>query len=374
MKISDINEATKTSFHGNFGKVVLAMLVYLAFFAVIEVLHVASSVHPFFNFLIAICVIVITVPIGFGLTAMIVNIKDGKTITPFDFFTLGFSNFGRAWKVAGALLVKMLAPMLLLITSFFILGFGIGLTVGSAYIPNPVEISYSSPTYSVEYTPDVAYTPTKKVDTYKKKYKPTDIDYTLLGKTNTSVTSSFQSGLAAGGIVLIVVGTIGSIACTIWLMIVSFTYALGTIIAIKEEDLSSWDALAKSKKLTKGHKGKIFVLSLPIGICAGIASRFMSTVSMTGLNTNLTIMSAINILAGIAFYAVLILILAPIFQMQLINLCYISNNELNPIKESKKKAVEVKSKTKATNTKAVKPATKKATATKKTTAKKTTKK
>jgi hypothetical protein len=76
----------------------------------------------------------VLVPVGYGLTYMLINVKDGKTISPFDFFTLGFSNFGRAWKMAGGLLLKVLAPMLLMLVSFFMIGFGFGLTVSADYV------------------------------------------------------------------------------------------------------------------------------------------------------------------------------------------------------------------------------------------------
>ena len=359
MKISDINKATKTSFHGNFGKVVLGMLVYLAFFAVIQVLQQAAIVHPFFSFVLAICVIVVSVPIGYGLTYMLINVKDGKPVTPFDFFTLGFANFGRAWKMAGGLIVKLLAPMLLMLAAIFMLGFGIGLTVGS-YAINPTtktviyDKTYKAPTVTI-------HSPVEFTKDYDE-----DLDGFVTDIARQSL-SGVQSGLAAGGVALIIIGTIGIIACGVWGMIVSLTYALTSIIAIKEEELNCWDALKKSKELMNGNKWKVFVLSLPVAIATGFANSFM-TAAMRPYNP---VIVACNIVGGIVFYAAAILILVPLFQMQTINVCYMANNEKNPKKETK--VVEAKAKSKATKTVATKKTTtKKATPAKKTTTKKTT--
>ena len=357
MKISDINEATKKSFHGNFGKVVLGMLVYLAFFIVIQVLSQAAVVHPLLNLIIAVCTIVVLVPVGYGLTYMLINVKDGKTISPFDFFTLGFSNFGRAWQMAGGLLLKVLAPMLLMLVSFFMIGFGFGLTVSADYVQSTKQTT-TPVYYRTYYAPQVTIHGPIDFDDFDDFDYDDDLDLSL-STLGTDISSGIRHGLAGAGIALIFVGFAGLAACFVWFTIVSLTYALTTIIAIKEEELSCWDALKKSKELMKGNKWTLFVLTLPIGLATGIANAFMSTATHPAYSG---IIVALNIFAGIIFYAAAILILAPIFQMQEINMCYMLNNEKNPVKEEKKPAKKIEAKkvtTKKTTVKTTKVPTKK---------------
>lgn len=210
MNSSELRKEARNKLTGKWGKVALITLAYVFILFVISFIQnyltqQASNLETIFSLIVAI----IEVPLSFGLLLSFFQLYNNEETKAFDFISLGFSNFGKAWGLAFRLFLKLIVPIILLIVSLIVIGIGIGITSNLDFVTNP-NIPISS-------------------------------------------ISTGVSGVAA-------IGTILYIASIIWLIVRSYTYQLSYIIAADNKELSSVDAVNKSAELMNGNRFKLFCL------------------------------------------------------------------------------------------------------------------
>ncbi len=204
---SETRKQARESLKGKWGVVVLITLVYLVYNFLVCVL----STIPVLGFLVDIAALVIGIPIIYGFVMTMMKLKRGENVGYFDFFKDGFNNFKRAWCVTGRLLLKMIAPIILVIVALVIMVVSIIATFATAF---------------------------------------------------TVGSSSALGGAVVGVSALTIVAYIVIIAAYVWLFIKSLTYGLCMFIAIDNPDMRPADCVNKSKELMDGNKGRLFCLYL----------------------------------------------------------------------------------------------------------------
>ena len=141
---------------------------------------------------------IISIPLSYGLLVSFIKLKRDEEVNTFDFLTIGFSNFSRAWLVALNVFVKMILPIGLIVLSLILTGV-----------------------------------------------------FTALATTGNSVF-----------LVLMVFAIISCVIGYIWAIVRSFSLVLAYYIAYDEPDLSAYECCKKSIEKMKGNRGNYFVLSL----------------------------------------------------------------------------------------------------------------
>lgn len=205
MKSSDFRTKARKQLSGRWSSCVLLTLVYFAFSFILNFIQNNIQENSFAYLILSIFIFVINIPLAYGFTKATLNIYNEEECSPFSFFSFGFSNFLRAWKLCFKTFLKLLVPIILLIASLFLIFFGISSSVVSSLIANSL--------------------------------------------------SSMTLALILFGIILYVVSII-------YLAMKSYYYALAIIIAADDETISETDALEKSYNLMKGNRGKLFALQI----------------------------------------------------------------------------------------------------------------
>lgn len=207
---SETRKQARESLKGKWGVVVLITLIFLGYSFLVGLL----SAIPFLGFLVSIAAIVIDIPIIYGFMMTMMKLKRGESVGYFDFFKDGFTNFKRAWCLTGRLLLKMIAPLILIIVAIIIMVVSIIASLATAFA---VGIS-----------------------------------------TSTSTLGGAIVGVSA----LTIIAYIVVLAAYIWLFVKSLSYGLGIYLAIDNPTMKPLDCFNKSKELMDGNKGRLFCLYL----------------------------------------------------------------------------------------------------------------
>lgn len=209
MSISKIRENARVALTGKWGKGACITLAYLAFAFAVGFIIGLFGEESLIGQLIDLAYSIFQVPIAFGLAYAFIKLKRNEEVKAFDYLNLGFSNFGRSWKIGLREVLKVILPMILMIISIAILAFA------------GVSMSLSI----LGATTDLAST------------------------ENTSV------GLLLVGLILFIVSTI-------WFTVRSLLYSLTAYVAYDNPNMSSLEVVNESERMMKGNRGKIFLLSL----------------------------------------------------------------------------------------------------------------
>ena len=192
-------EARK-SLTGKWGKGALITLCYSIVEGAISMIQSIgqNNNNNTLQIILSILASIISIPLSYGLLVSFIKLKRDEEVNTFDFLTIGFSNFSRAWLVALNIFVKMLLPIGLIVLSLILTGV-----------------------------------------------------FTALATTGNSVF-----------LVLMVFAIISCVIGYIWAIVRSFSLVLAYYIAYDEPDLSAYECCKKSIEKMKGNRGNYFVLSL----------------------------------------------------------------------------------------------------------------
>ena len=213
MNSSDFRKEARNKLTGKWGKAISITLCYIALTVILNIIEsrFSESFRPFFS----LAVLIITVPLGFGLVASFLNLYNNKETSAFDFINIGFNNFSKAWGISLNVFLKLLVPFILILVSLFIIiGGSVGVLIGtggSSRIVNPEELI-----------------------------------------------SAFSASFG----VIMLIGVILYFVSIIMLICKSYYYSLANLIAIEKENLTSKECVEKSKELMTGKRAKLFWLQL----------------------------------------------------------------------------------------------------------------
>lgn len=203
MNSSDFRTEARKKLNGKWGKAVCITLAYSVIFFLLGFIEglLPYSMEGIFSLVSTI----IEVPLAFGFIISLMKLYNNEEVKAFDFFSLGFSNFAKSWKISLQIFVKMLIPVILIIVSYLLIIFeSIGL-------------------YGVELC---------------------------------------SSSATAGFGVLSIIAFILLIVSMIWAITKSYYYQLSYFVAIDNPDLTAKESVKKSEELMKNNRGKLFGLQL----------------------------------------------------------------------------------------------------------------
>lgn len=205
---SDFRTEARKRLDGKWGT---AVCIVLASFLISFAIGFIQGLFPedsFISMIISIAVVVIELPLQFGLIYAFFKLFYGENVKAFDFLKLGFGNFAKSWKISFSILGKVIVPVILMIVAYFIMAFGIAMTAASS-------IAYA---YGV---------------------------------------SSSSSGFA---LLMMFLGIILVFVSAIWLAVKSYYYQLSYIVACDNPDMLPKDCVLRSQELMTGRRGKLFCL------------------------------------------------------------------------------------------------------------------
>lgn len=208
---SELRAKAREKLTGKWGKAACISLAYLVIAFLIGFIQGHVEENSFLSFIVSIIVFVIEVPLSFGLVYSFYKLFKDEETSAFDFCSLGFSNFGRAWGITWQTILKMIVPVILMIVAYFLIMFS-----ASYYI--------MSSAYSFVY-------------------------------------SGSTSGADMAGL-LSIVGIILLIFSVIWGITKYYYYALSYLITMDNPEMTSKEAVEESKRLMNNNRGKLFGLQI----------------------------------------------------------------------------------------------------------------
>lgn len=205
MTATDTRKKAREALTGKWGKGALIALVYALFSGIVNSIVGKTDENSSIRAILNIVVLIINVPISFGLIISFIKLKRGEEVSAFDFFKEGFSRFGRAWGLIGNTILKMIIPMILIILSIIIVGISIGFSTVSVF----------------------------------------------------EGTATVNSLSAISILALIIY-----IAALVYAIVKGLLYSLSTFVAYDNDQMSTKEAVEESARLMKGNRGNLFVLEL----------------------------------------------------------------------------------------------------------------
>ncbi len=205
MKSSDYKKEARKDLKGKWLRCVGITIVY---FLIIFILGYIQGILPLrLEFLISILSIIIGIPLAFGLIASFFNIYNNKRTNVFDFISLGFSHFGKAWSIFFHTLLKMIVPIIMIFCSLIIIAIALSSLIVSIVIKSSVML-------------------------------------TLI----LSLIIFIAFGVYIAGLIILIVK--------------SYFYPLSYIIFAESPELSTREILSKSETLMQNKRAKLFILQL----------------------------------------------------------------------------------------------------------------
>lgn len=194
MTRAELKQQAKDTLRGRWGKAIGMILLYQI---ILGLISFAANFVPFVG---SVAIIVVTVPLSFGFIGQMLKFSRNEKVGFFDYFTIGFSNFGKSWSIVGNTLLKLLGLIIAYVVCTFVM---VGIII-AAFVNQSLE---------------------------------------LLGI----------------GIALVVVAFI---IIYILLIVKSYLYVLTEYIGNDNNEMLPKDIVERSEQLMKGHRWELFVLEL----------------------------------------------------------------------------------------------------------------
>lgn len=214
MKFSEIRKDARNSLKGKWGTgaliILLSIIIESVLFGLVSLFSESS-----FSSILSLVVLIIIVPLSLGLIFAFMKLKRNEEVKPLDFITLGFSNFGKSWRIYFAKIWALLLPTLISFVGLFLSFYGSLKFLGI---------------------------------TFEDFLKTSDV-------SNLTLESTGSPTLLFVGLILMFIGAIYSI-------IKAYSIVLTEYVAYDEPELGGLAATKKSQKLMKGNKFKYFILVL----------------------------------------------------------------------------------------------------------------
>lgn len=202
---SDFRAEARRKLAGKWGKGACIMLAFLLVTFVIN--FIIGLLPDSYEWLGQIIDIVINVPLSFGILYAFLKLYKDENVGAFDFFKLGFNNFGKSWSITFNIFLKMIVPAIVIIISYILIAVGISL-------------------YS------------------------------------TSLFVTYSTSAVNGYVFIAIIGFILLIASSIWATTKYYFYQLAFLISMENEDMSAKNVVEESQKTMTGKRAGLFWLQL----------------------------------------------------------------------------------------------------------------
>ncbi len=194
MTRAELKQQAKDTLRGRWGTAIGMILLYQI---VTVVITMVAGAIPLVG---SIAAFVISVPLSFGFIGQLIKFSRQEQVGFFDYFKIGFDNFGKSWSIVGYTLLKLLV----LIIAYFVCTIGMVVGIVSAIANESAELL----------------------------------------------------------IISIVILAIAFIVIYILLIMKSYLFVLTEYIGNDNLEMSGKEVVEKSAELMKGHRWEFFVLEL----------------------------------------------------------------------------------------------------------------
>ena len=202
---SDFRAEARRKLAGKWGKGACIMLAFLLVTFVIN--FIIGLLPDSYEWLGQIIDIVINVPLSFGILYAFLKLYKDENVGAFDFFKLGFNNFGKSWSITFNIFLKMIVPAIVIIISYILIAVGISLYYTSLFV-------------------------------------------------------TYSTSAVNGYVFIAIIGFILLVVSSIWATTKYYFYQLAFLISIENEDMSAEEAVTESKKAMTGKRAGLFWLQL----------------------------------------------------------------------------------------------------------------
>ena len=210
MTATGTRKKAKECLKGKWKKAALIMFCFSLITSVIAGLDSRLEEQEIISLFLNIVILVISVPISYGLTIIFMKLKRNEEVNTFDFLNFGFAEFLRSWNVALNEILMLLLPIICIILS--IVFFAIATVL----------------------------------------YRPIGFITTI------------RNNLTTQNPVFVIISFILIFVSFIYYYVKSLSLCLTKNIAYDNPEMSGYDACKKSQELMKGNKGNYFVLILSL--------------------------------------------------------------------------------------------------------------
>lgn len=204
MTATDTRKKAREALTGKWGKGAVIALIYAVFTFILNSISGRMQQESLIAMIINIAIVIVEIPIDYGLIITFIKLKRGEELGYFDFLKDGFNNFGRSWGIIGNTLLKMIVPILLVFLSVILMG-------------------------------------------------------SSLAFSTTGVVSGVSSGSSS---YLVLVGFLIYFIAIIYSIVRGLLYSISNYIAYDNPEMSTKEAVEESARLMNGNRGNIFVLEL----------------------------------------------------------------------------------------------------------------
>lgn len=112
MKISELKKDAKLKLTGKWGLAIGINLVYLLITGVLNL--ISTKLGDVAELILSWVIVIITIPLAFGLSASMLKLSRNETVSITDFITIGLKNFKRAFFLSLSILVRVLIPIIVI--------------------------------------------------------------------------------------------------------------------------------------------------------------------------------------------------------------------------------------------------------------------
>lgn len=283
MNAKEIRQEARQGLKGKWQKAIVISIIYAAIIFVLTLL--IDKVSSIFS----IVELVITPALTYGIAHSYYHLRKGDEVGYADFLTVGFQNFGKAWKIAWEIIKKtwwcILLVIIPLIVMIALIGGALFAALGSGVVTSKSYMSgYSyggSTRSSYKYNYDYDY------DDYLDSYLS---NYGSSSNLDSKAASQILAGASVGAIIGAGIALIVYVALAIFLTIRLLLYVLAYYIAVIKEGIDPKEAVVESETLMKGNRGRYFCLMLS----------FFGWFFLVGFVTGLLQITGIDIIGEIA--------------------------------------------------------------------------
>ena len=204
MPASEIRKDAREALRGKWGKAVCIILAYMLFTFILSFIQGLFEGNNIVFFLIEVAILVISIPLSFGLVISFMKLKRDEEVSCFDFFKDGFSRFGKSWGIWFQTFIRLLLPIICFVLIIILMT---GLTI--------------------------------------------------FAKASNGTTVANPMGP-----ILSIVSVVLYIATIVYVVSRALLYAIAFNIGYDNPELSSKACVLKSEALMKGNRGNYFLLEL----------------------------------------------------------------------------------------------------------------
>lgn len=121
MPPSEIRREAREALRGKWGKAVCIILAYMLFTFALGLVEGLFEENNIVFFLVEVAILVISIPLSFGLIISFMKLKRGEDVKAFEFIKNGFSRFGKSWGIAWHTFLRLLLPIACMILTVILM-------------------------------------------------------------------------------------------------------------------------------------------------------------------------------------------------------------------------------------------------------------